>query len=130
MASIKNEIDTSAVSDEVWDRIRDIAALHTRLVPGFVLDTRLDVLERARWVSFASGLVIKEPIVTLDDEQRRLVWTAVGSLEHYNASLQVFPTASGSRIVWLVDFLPDDAASHVQGMMKQGLAAMQTALGR
>jgi hypothetical protein len=57
----------------VWERIRDVGALHRRLVPGFVLDTRL---EGARWVTFANGMVVKEPIVTIDDEHRRLVWSA------------------------------------------------------
>jgi carbon monoxide dehydrogenase subunit G len=127
MASIKKEISTSAAPADVWDRIRDIGALHTRLVPGFVVDTRLE--GSARWVTFANGMVVKEPIVTIDEEERRLVWTAQGTLEHYNASIQVFPKRSGSRVVWAVDLLPDDAAPRVEGMMDQGMAAMQSVLG-
>ena len=129
MASIRKELVTSARPQSVWEAIRDIGALHTRLVPGFVLDTRLE--PGARVVTFANGMVIKEPIVTVDDEARRLVWTAEGgNLTHYNASVQVFPEATGSRVVWLTDFLPDGAASVVGPMMEQGMAAMKTALGR
>ena len=127
MASIQKEIITSAAPSDVWDRIRDIGALHTRLVPGFVLDTRVD--GNARWVTFANGMVLKELIVTIDEQQRRLVWTAEGTLQHYNASVQVFPLPSGSRVVWAADLLPDDAAARIEGMMAQGMAAMQTALG-
>jgi hypothetical protein len=42
MASIRKEITTKANADQVWDALRDIGALHTRLVPGFVVDTRLE----------------------------------------------------------------------------------------
>jgi hypothetical protein len=127
MASIKKEISTSRAPADVWDRIRDIGALHTRLVPGFVVDTRLE--GRARWVTFANGMTVKEPIVTVDEAEHRLVWTSEGTLEHYNASVQVFPTPSGSRVVWAVDLLPDEAAPRIDGMMTQGMAAMQSALG-
>ena len=42
MASIHKEILIDASSDHVWDALRDFGALHTRLAPGFVTDTRLD----------------------------------------------------------------------------------------
>jgi hypothetical protein len=130
MASIRRELTTLAQPAAVWERIRDVGALHTRLVPGFVLDTRLE--GRVRWVTFANGMVVKEPIVAIDDEQRRLVWSAEAkqlNLEHYNASVQVFPTPSGSRVVWIADLLPDEAALQVAAMIEDGMSAMQKALG-
>jgi hypothetical protein len=128
MASIRKEISTSTRPDAVWSAIRDVGALHTRLVPGFVVDTRVD--GNARWVTFANGMVVKEPIVTIDDQNRRLVWTTEGGvLKHYNASVQVFATSHGSHVVWMADLLPDDAASNIEAMMDQGMAAMQSALG-
>jgi carbon monoxide dehydrogenase subunit G len=127
MASIRKEIVTAAQPATVWDAIRDVGALHTRLVPGFVVDTRVE--PGARVVTFGNGMVVKEPIVTVDDEGRRLVWTAEGSaFRHYNASVQVFSEAPGSRVVWIADFLPHEAASVVGPMMEQGMAAMKQAL--
>lgn len=127
MASISKAIVTSARPQSVWDAIRDIGALHTRLVPGFVLDTRLE--PGARVVTFANGMVIKEPIVSIDDDGRRLVWGAEGgALTHYNASVQVFPEGDGSRVVWVADFLPHEASAVVDTMMGQGMAAMKKAL--
>jgi carbon monoxide dehydrogenase subunit G len=127
MASIRKEIVTSARPQSVWDAIRDIGALHTRLVPGFVLDTRVE--PEARIVTFANGMVIKEPIVTVDDESRRLVWGAESeALTHYNASVQAFSEGTGTRVVWIADFLPHEAASMVGPMMEQGMAAMKKAL--
>lgn len=129
MASIRKEIVTSAEPLSVWDAIRDVGALHTRLVPGFVVDTRLE--PGARVVTFANGMVIKEPIVAIDDDSRRLVWGAEGgSLKHYNASVQVFAEGAGSRVVWIADFLPHEAAGVVGPMMEQGMAAMKQALDR
>jgi hypothetical protein len=128
MASVNKEIATNAHPDAVWDAIRDIGALHTRLVPGFVVDTRL--VPGARVVTFANGMVATEPIVDLNEAARRLVWGAQGgNLTHYNASVQVFTRPEGgSRVVWIADFLPHEAATMVEPMMAQGMAAMQRAL--
>ena len=88
--------------------VRDIGALHTRLVPGFVADTRL---EPARAImTFVNGVILREPIVTIDDEARRLVWTAEGGrARHYNAALEVASLhRRGDIVVWTADFLPDE----------------------
>jgi hypothetical protein len=42
MATIRSELKTRAPASDVWSAIRDIGALHTRLVPGFVTDTKLE----------------------------------------------------------------------------------------
>ena len=36
MASIRREIVIEARPADVWDAIRDVGAVHTRLAPGFV----------------------------------------------------------------------------------------------
>ena len=67
MASIHKEIIIDASPDHVWDALRDFGALHTRLVPGFVTDTRLD--GDARIVTFANGTVAREILVDCDDSE-------------------------------------------------------------
>ncbi|MGA3223650.1 MAG: SRPBCC family protein [Acidobacteriaceae bacterium] len=128
MASIQKEIATKASVDQVWSALSDIGALHTRLVPGFVVDTHLEPGERI--VTFGNGMVIREPIVDIDEEKRRLVWSAIGgSLTHYNASAQVFADATGqTRVVWIADLLPNEAAGAIASMMEQGMAVMKTTL--
>ena len=128
MGSIRKEIVTSAHPDAVWDAIRDIGALHTRLVPGFVTDTKLE--PGARVVTFGNGMVVKEPIVDIDDRLRRLVWGAIGGpLTHYNGAVQVFAEGqSQSRVVWTADFLPNGAAAQLAAMIEQGLAVMKKTL--
>ena len=130
MATIRSELQTRALASDVWSAIRDIGALHTRLVPGFVIDTKLE--PGARVVTFVNGVTLREPIVALDDEARRLVWTAEGGrARHYNASLQVFSLPDGATsVVWTADFLPDDVHGYLSRAIEAGMAAMQRALDR
>jgi uncharacterized protein YndB with AHSA1/START domain len=131
MASIRKEIVIDAPPEKVWDAIRDVGALHERLVPGFVVDTRLE--EGARVVTFGNGVVARELIVDLDDTARRLVWAVVESprLTHHNASVQVFPEADRrSRVVWIADVLPSEIAGYMAGLLDQGLAVMKKTLER
>lgn len=130
MASIRKELLTKARAADVWDAIRDIGALHTRLVPGFVVDTRLEPGERI--VTFGNGLVVREPIVDIDDRAQRLVWSAIGGpLTHYNASVQVSANTDGqTKVVWIADLLPNEAAGAIGGMMEQGMAVMKHTLDR
>lgn len=131
MASITKEIVTRAGRSEVWDAIRDIGALHTRLVPGFVTATEL--IPGGRRVTFGNGMVVDEPIIDSDDDARRLVWTAVGDqlpFRHYNAAVQVFEHKGGSRVVWTADLLPDEAAPTVEAMMGEGMQIMARTLDR
>jgi hypothetical protein len=130
MASIRRSITTRATPARVWDAIRDVGALHTRLVPGFVVDTKLEDGGRVRVVTFGNGMVVHEPIVACDDDIMRLVWTARGGLTtHYNGSVQV--TASeggGSHVTWVADFLPDSATPPLTSAIEAGLAVMKATL--
>ena len=130
MATVRKDIFTKARPADVWDAIRDIGALHTRLVQGFVTMTRLE--PGARIVTFANGIVVREPIVTCDDAAMRLVWSAEGGrATHYNASVEVVSVGDGtSKIIWIADFLPDDIAGDIDQAMSAGAAAMAATLDR
>ena len=130
MASIREEISTSAELSEVWSALRDIGALHTRLVPGFVVDTQLEL--GARIVTFANGMVVREQIETIDEDEHRVVWSAVGeTLTHHNASAQALANAKGGTTVfWIADLLPDEAAPAIASMMQQGASIMKRTLDR
>jgi hypothetical protein len=75
MATIHEEIHIDAPPELCWDAVRDWGALHERLAPGFVTDTQLDGGDRI--VTFANGMVMREVLLGLDDERRRLAWTIV-----------------------------------------------------
>jgi Polyketide cyclase / dehydrase and lipid transport len=130
MASIHKDIPLHAPAHDVWDAVRDFGALHTRLVPGFVLDTQLD--GEARIVTFASGTVARELLIDCDDARRRLAYAVISErMKHYSASVQVLPDGdANSRVIWTVDVLPHEIAPYIGGQMDQGLLAMQKALRR
>jgi hypothetical protein len=127
MASVRKEIVTKARADSVWSAIRDVGALHTRLVPGFVTNTKLKAMSG---LLRSATVVIREPIVTIDEQAKRLVWSAEGGItKHYNASLQVFSTDDDStRVVWIADFLPDTASIRIAAAMDAGLTVMEKTL--
>jgi Polyketide cyclase / dehydrase and lipid transport len=130
MASIRKEFLIEALPDDVWGAVRDVGALHTRLAPGFVVDTRLE--EGARIVTFANGVVARELIVDIDDAARRLAWAVVGGrMTHHNASLQIFAESTdASRAVWIADLLPNELAKPIGAMIEQGSATIKRALER
>lgn len=132
MASIRKESLVNAPAAAAWDAIRDVGAIHTRLAPGFVTDTRLEEGGNARIVTFASGLVARELIVDINDGERRLVWSVVGGRPtHHNGALQVFAEGERqSRVVWIADLLPHDLAGPISSMMEAGLQAMKRTLER
>jgi carbon monoxide dehydrogenase subunit G len=127
MATLYKQLVIAAPRDLVWDAVRDVGALHSRLVPGFVRDTRMD--GDARIVTFSNGMVVREPIISIDDQRFRLAWGAEGArTTHYNAVLQVFSDPAGSRVEWTTDLLPDDLVPAISAMQDQALAAMKPAL--
>ena len=128
MATITRSVDVAVAPDQVWDAVRDWGHVHQRLCPGALTDCQVE--EGVRTVTFANGLVARELIVAVDDQARRLVWSVVGSalLTHHNGAMQVLAEGSGSRIVWIADVLPHDAAERVAGFMDLGCAAMKTTL--
>jgi carbon monoxide dehydrogenase subunit G len=129
MATLHKEIHIEARPEAIWDAARDVGALHTRLVPGFVVDTHLE--GNARIVTFGNGMVVRELIISVDDQRRRLAWTAIGGrTTHYNAVLEVLADRSGTRVVWATDLLPDEMAEPVATMQENGLAAMKEAFER
>src|SRR6202171_6339834 len=130
MASIHKDIPIDASPADVWAAVRDFGSPHQRLVPGFVLDARRD--GDARIVTFANGTVARELLVDCDDARRRLVYAVISErVKQHSASVQVLADGDArSRLIWIVDLLPNEIAPYIGGQMEQAALAMQTALGR
>lgn len=128
MATIRKEIEIDQSGEFVWDAIRDVGNIHKRLVPGFVVDCKLE--GDWRTVTFANGMVVRELIVSIDDQSRRHSWAAKSEqLDHYNASVQVFPDGDDRcRVVWIADLMPNEAAEPMGQMIQQGLETMKRTL--
>ena len=128
MATVRKEIEIQRSKEFVWDAIRDVGAIHKRLVPGFVIECELQ--GDWRTVTFANGMVVRELIVSVDDSASRHSWSARGgTLTHHNASVQVFSDGdSKCRVVWIADLMPNEAADGMGQMIEQGLKAMKRTL--
>lgn len=128
MATIHKEIEIERSKKVVWDAIRDVGAIHKRLVPGFVLDCKLE--GDWRTVTFANGMVARELIVSVDDETCRHSWSARGgSLTHHNASSQVFSEGDNKcRVIWIADLMPNEVADRIGEMIAQALKTMKQTL--
>jgi carbon monoxide dehydrogenase subunit G len=131
MASVIRETLINAHPTDVWDALRDFAAVHERLVPGFVVESRLDD-ETTRVVTFFNGAVAREALVGVDDDARRLAYSVIdGPLgsTHHNSSAQVFADGEHrSRFVWITDVLPDDVGDAVGQLMDRGIAVIKATL--
>jgi Polyketide cyclase / dehydrase and lipid transport len=128
MATIIKEVRLRARPEAVWAAFRKVGEVHDVLARGFVTDTQMDGEDRI--VTFANGVVARERIISLDEERRRLAYSAEsGRLSHHNASFQVFADgADGARVVWITDILPNEMADTVGAMIEAGVAAMRQTL--
>jgi Polyketide cyclase / dehydrase and lipid transport len=127
MATLRREIPVASGAAPVWQKLRDFGAVHTKVAPGFLTDLKMDKGDRI--LTFFNGLVARERLVTLDDENCRLVYSVVeGQASHYNAAVQVFPEGDGSRVVWTIDLLPDELAPAIGGMMDEAAKVMRKRL--
>lgn len=130
MASIRKDIVIEVAPAQVWAAVRDVGAVHRRLVPGLAVATRLD--GESRFLTFPSGAVVRELIVDVDDDARRLAYAVVEGrmpLAHHHASFQVFAEGEGrSRLVWITDVLPNELAAEIRLHVERGAAVMKQAL--
>ncbi len=128
MTCIRKVIHIDASPALVWDALRDVGALHKRLVPGFVKDTHME--GNTRVVTFGNGMVAREEIVGIDDETRRVAWAIVGGqFRHYNGAARVTDDEDGgSWFVWTADLLPDELAEQVESMMAAGILVVKKTL--
>lgn len=131
MASIRKEFDLPVSADAAWALLREFGAVD-RLAAGFVTACALEEDGAVRRVTFFNGYEARERLVTLDEEARRIVYSAIGGrLTHHNASAQVEASgAANCRFVWTTDLLPDAMAPAIGQMMEQGAQAIRSALTR
>jgi hypothetical protein len=130
VASIRKETLIEARPEQVWAALRDVGAVHHRLLPGYVVDTQLD--GDIRILTFPSGGVVRELIVAIDDDARRLAYAVIEGrmpLLHHHASFQVFAEgASRSRLVWITDVLPHALAAEIRLRVERGADIMKQTL--
>ena len=130
MATIRKDFSLATSPDAVWDALRDFHAVHERLAPGFVVDSRPDGAD-ARIVTFANGAVAREILVGIDESARRVAYAIPEGLPgctHHSASAEIVVEPTGCRFVWVTDVLPDDLVGVIEPMMEHGARVMKATL--
>lgn len=129
MASIIRQIEIDAPVEAVWDAVADFGAVHKRFAPGFV--TNVELIEGARIVTFADGMVVKELFLGRDDAARRLAYSVrTERFAHHSASFQVIEDGGATRLIWTADVLPDEVGPYLAERMEAGLEAALGVVGR
>jgi carbon monoxide dehydrogenase subunit G len=107
MASGKAEASIAKNPDEIWKVLSDFGGL-ADYMPGIDSCT---VEGDVRTVG-TMGIVVKEQLVELDNDQRRLVYSVVESpmdnMISHLATITVEAEGSGSHLTWEVAVEPDD----------------------
>ena len=127
MATVRKSVIIAKPAAEVWDAVSDAGQLHTRVVPGMVIDTKLEDDGEVRIVTFGNGMVLKEDIISNDAAAMRLAWSAHSDQwSHHNASMQIFALDDGTcEAVWTADVLPHAAGVLMEQFLSAGLGAMK-----
>lgn len=129
MASISREIVIESSAADVWKVISDFATGPSRMAPGFVVDTQLE--DDLRRVTFADGTVVRERLIGIDHDARRIVYGVVGgNVEHDNAAMQVIEEGDRCRLTWIRDVLPDELATRMGQAMEYGIQVAKKTLDR
>lgn len=127
MASITKTIPARGGAAKAWEKISDIGAVDklVSLITSCALDgdTRLCTLP--------DGQAIKERIISVDHDARRVVYTVTDGplpLEFHCAAVQVTEADSGAEVTWTVDVKPDEIAGPLSDMMDGAAQSMSEAL--
>lgn len=130
MATIYRAFTVNIPMAEAWAAIADVGAVHTRLAKGFVTNVTLE--GDVRIVTFANGFTVKEQIIAIDAEHKRLAYTSIGGrASHHNASFQVFEEDDSScRIEWITDLLPEEVSGAIGDMVDKGIEAITQTLNK
>jgi Polyketide cyclase / dehydrase and lipid transport len=129
VASIRKQVTIDVGPDTAWAALRDYGALH-ELATGFVVATEMDGNDRL--VTFGNGAVLRERLISIDEDLRRVSWAIVdGPYSHHNGAAEVLADGDGrTRFIWTADLLPDETAESTDQAMGIGIAAIKRTLER
>jgi hypothetical protein len=123
MATIWWEAPISVSAEQAWATLRRVDLAYNLFSP---VQTEGTMCGDIRTVTFASGLVVRERIVTVDEARKRVAYTVLDDLfDHHSASMQIVPVdGANCRFLWISDFLPDERTEMAAPLVQQGSAAL------
>jgi Polyketide cyclase / dehydrase and lipid transport len=125
MASIRKEIVIDTGLEPAWSALRRVGEPHTLFAPVL---TDAQIEGDVRTVRFANGMIVRERILDVDDEHRRIAYAVLDphGMSYHHASMQVDVAGPGRCVfVWITDFLPAEAGASLQPLIDQGADALK-----
>jgi hypothetical protein len=130
VATVRVETEINVSSQRVWDAIADVGSVHKRLLPGRVVDARIE--GDVRVLTMPDGSQVRELIISIDHSGRRMAYAVVGGqrlpLTYHHASFQVIDEDDHCRLIWLTDLLPHGMADAVQARVDRGILEIKQVL--
>ncbi|WP_431977723.1 SRPBCC family protein [Micromonospora haikouensis] len=130
MATVCVEVAIDVPAQRVWEAIADVGAVHRRLLPGRVVDARIE--GDVRILTMPDGAQVRELILAVDHTIRRMAYAVVEGqrlpLTYHHAAFQVLQEGDHSRLVWLTDILPHAMADAVRARLERGIEEIREVL--
>jgi Polyketide cyclase / dehydrase and lipid transport len=128
MASIHQQTSVEVGADRAWAAVRQVGDAHTLFAPVLV-EGKLD--RDVRTVRFANGMIVRERILDVDDERRRVAYTVLDGpgMTYHHASMQIVDAGPNrSLFIWITDFLPHEIGGDLAPLIDQGAKALKSNL--
>jgi len=130
VATVQVDAVVNVSAQRVWDAIADVGAVHRRLLPGRVVDARVE--GDTRILTMPDGSNIHDLIVSIDHSARRLAYAVTDGhrlpITYHHAAFHVIDEGERSRLIWLTDVLPHAIAPAVQARVERGIAEIKQTL--
>ena len=130
MASIYKELAIEVSPAQAWAALRRAGDAH-RLFAPVLVNAQLD--GDVRTVRFANGMVLQERILDVDEERRRVAYTALNGpgMTYHHASMQIVDEGPERCLfVWITDFHPREVSDDLTPLIEQGAKALKSNLER
>lgn len=118
MATIHKQFKINSPIDKVWEKMSDVSNIHTFV--SMLANSELQ--GDTRVCTTQDGAQIKELIVSIDSNQKRLVYGITESpfdLQFHSSSWQAIPDGDATIFEWYTDVKPDEMAD-AMGQMIEG----------
>ena len=125
MAAIYKESIVNVSAEKAWSALGSVGEADKLFGPVLV-DSHLE--GDVRVVRFANGTVLHERILDLDENRRRIAYTALDApgLTYHHASMQIRDEAPGQCLfTWITDFTPAEMSGQLLPLIEQGTHAFK-----
>ena len=130
MASIHHQVAVEVGAAKAWAALRVVGDAHKLFAPVLVDG---GVQGDIRTVRFANGMVLRERILDIDENRRRVAYSATDApgMTFHHASMQIVDAGPDRcHFIWITDFLPAEAHNNLMPLIEQGSDALKKNLER